>query len=320
MAYTIDRLVTHGDEGPAGTAQRAWSQWCSDVHGQLEMTFAGNKFRGRVVRQATDGYAITAWTCDAEQIKRGSRCIRADPRGTYEVLVPIREQLFIGRDDADLPLEPGEIALVPTDSPLAFAHHDATSGLSLMVPVERIDQRVGRAEGGATCRISSNPLAAIASELLLSTYRRREELTAAAFDAVCDRAIDLVCLAMNGEVEPPGADGAATVVARVRRHVRAHATDPDLTLGDVAKAVGWSTRYVQAALAKDGLSVRTLIRQERLALARSRLADPMLRDRTIEWVAHTVGFTSASAFSKAYRREFGMTPGDTRSAGRAADE
>lgn len=317
MTYTIDRLVTHGDEGPSGAAQRAWSDWCSDVHGQLDMTFAGNEFRGKVVRQATDAYAITAWTCDSEHIRRGRRCIRADPRGMYEAVVPIRQQLFIGRDEADVPLEPGELALVPIDNPLAFAHHDATSGLSLMVPVERVDQRLGSAEGGGTCRISSNPLAAIASELLLSTYRRREQLTAAAFDAVCDRAIDLICLAMNGEVEPPGADASAAVVARVRRHVRAHATDPDLTLADVAKAVGWSTRYVQAALAKEGLSVRTLIRQERLALARARLADPMLRNRTIEWVAHTVGFTSASAFSKAYRREFGMTPGDTRSAARS---
>ena len=98
------------------------------------------------------------------------------------------------------------------------------------------------------------------------------------------------------------------VRAAVLRYVRAHATEPDLSLPAVAAAVGWSARHIQAVLSRTGESFSDAVRGERLDLARDRLTDPRWAARGISFIADSVGYGSASAFSTAFSRRFGRSP------------
>ncbi|WEL95043.1 helix-turn-helix domain-containing protein, partial [Tsukamurella tyrosinosolvens] len=51
-----------------------------------------------------------------------------------------------------------------------------------------------------------------------------------------------------------------------------------------------------------------VVRGERLDLARDRLTDPRWAARGISFIADSVGYGSASAFSTAFGRRFGRTP------------
>ena len=58
--------------------------------------------------------------------------------------------------------------------------------------------------------------------------------------------------------------------------------------------------------------VAAAIRDARLDRARQRLAAPFDRALSLSQVAHLCGFDNYVSFSHAFRRRFGMSPGDVR--------
>ncbi|WP_165824438.1 AraC family transcriptional regulator [Tsukamurella pulmonis] len=308
MPYTIDGLVTGAERRLTGArAHGAWRDWCSGVHGEFDISFDGDGYRGDVLRQRTDEYQLVSWTSQREHVRRDARSIRNDPRGHYELFMPLKGALHVGGDVTEGALLPGEMVLVSIDSPFVLAHDDDASALALLIPEHRVSRTLGSvAKEGVRLR-GGRGLGRVTRDLAAALIDEREQLTAAEFDAACDRAVDLFCLAASGE-----ADGAGTaddeVRAAVLRHVRAHATEPDLSLAGVAAAVGWSARHIQAVLSRTGETFSDAVRGERLELARDRLTDPRWAAPGIAFIADSVGYGSASAFSTAFNRRFGRTP------------
>ncbi len=147
----------------------------------------------------------------------------------------------------------------------------------------------------------------VTRDLVAALVDERNQLTASEFDAACDRTVDLFCMAVSGNEDGAGsADD--DIRAAVLRYVRAHATDQELCLAEVAAAVGWSTRQIQIVLARTGESFSDAVRTERLDLARDRLTDPRWAARGVAFIAGSVGYGSASAFSTAFTRRFGRSP------------
>ena len=88
-----------------------------------------------------------------------------------------------------------------------------------------------------------------------------------------------------------------------------------LSLAEIARAAGVSTyHFCRYFRAMTGTSVMGYVRARRLSLAAVAVRDG--RDRLIE-IAFDAGFESQEAFTRAFKRAFGMTPGALRR-GRAA--
>lgn len=122
----------------------------------------------------------------------------------------------------------------------------------------------------------------------------------------------------NQVPEPPLPASAAPLdyLACVRRgidHVERH-LDGELALADVARAAGlsqWHFQRIFKALTHETL--KTYIRSRRLACALPALRDP--KSRIIE-IALAAGFESQEAFTRAFHKVYGMTPGQYRQIGR----
>ena len=87
--------------------------------------------------------------------------------------------------------------------------------------------------------------------------------------------------------------------------------DPDLNVaGAVDAAVaGWSVRTVQRRfVAETGLTLSAWVRQARISAA----AELIARGRSIEWVAHRVGYRSVVGFTRSFAEVAGLTPGQWR--------
>ncbi|GAA3528370.1 helix-turn-helix transcriptional regulator [Nocardioides daeguensis] len=311
--YTIDGITTGTGSHPGTSAHEAWRDWCSMVHGEFRVDFPEDSYRGRVRRQRTETFELVSWLGESEYVRRESRGIRRDPRGHYELVMPVQKRLHVGPEGADHALVPGEMALLPIDTPFHLAHDDGLQGLMLLIPFQRIDDRLGTAGHRVHHIVADKGLARVTRDLLLSLVRERDHLTGEEFDAAVDRAVDLVCLAVTGEQPTSSRSGDAAVLGAVRRYVREHATDIDFAVQTMAAAIGWSPRYIQSVLARAGLTATELARTERLELARLRLASPAFDHHSISDVAASVGFQSPSAFTAAFRRHFGATPREVRS-------
>jgi hypothetical protein len=66
----------------------SWTETISRLHGRLSIAAPGD-LRGQVGWQTTDHFQLVHWTSRAEDTRRSSQDVRADPRGTVEFLFPL---------------------------------------------------------------------------------------------------------------------------------------------------------------------------------------------------------------------------------------
>ncbi len=308
--YQLDTFTAQASDAQSIDA---WREWCSSIHGALQISFGDQAFEGHTTRQRTDTYELVNWCSGEEVVARSRRHIRTDERGHYELLVPLHGDQHVGSASPEQQLTPGTIALLPIDSPFHLAHRRGASALTLIVPASRLDDRLSRSHCQTDLRIlGDSGLPRVCRDLLVSLNTSREEISASQFDLICDQVVDLASIAMAGELDIAEETGTEAVFQAVRRHIRENVTDPDLSVATLATAVNWSGRYIQAALTRHGTTATELIRTERLELARIRLTSASFSGHNVAAVGASVGFGSASAFAAAFRRQFGVSPRDVR--------
>lgn len=106
----------------------------------------------------------------------------------------------------------------------------------------------------------------------------------------------------------------AVLTTRIHKVVTEMLADRDLTPDKLCHKVGVSRSHLYKILEPVG-GVSSYIRRKRLLRTRDMLADRS-NDRTISGIAEEWGFTDASAYSRMFKSEFGLSPKDARELGR----
>ncbi len=127
--------------------------------------------------------------------------------------------------------------------------------------------------------------------------------------------LDLVALLVEKSAQDPAhsKELSAVVEARflqIRNVLAATLGDAELTLGEIARRCRLSERTVQQVLRSGGTTFSELLCSMRMEKARKLLQEQPAAK--ILNVAMDVGFTDQSAFSRAFRRWFGIAPADVR--------
>jgi AraC-like DNA-binding protein len=95
------------------------------------------------------------------------------------------------------------------------------------------------------------------------------------------------------------------LLEKINRYVRRHLKEAP-TIGDLAEALGYSVSHMRAVFRTQlGISLGRYIRESRLSHAASLLQSTKT---TISEVAEKSGFASISAFSRAFKRAYGLAP------------
>ncbi|MGI5326393.1 helix-turn-helix domain-containing protein [Actinomadura nitritigenes] len=274
---------------------------------------------------------VLRWSEQIDCVRTAGQARRERADG-YRFLLPLDGELTLVQAGREARLRPGTGGLVtlaepfrigiasghgPAARPRDGSRRDGSARAFVMtIPAREMDRRLRRPSPVATGLDLSAGLGRVVADMVRAVGEERRALSAAQFDAACDRITELLCVIVAGGQRPAAPGHLAEVEAVVRRYVREHATEPGLTGAAVAQDLGWSLRQVQLALQHAGTTPRELIREERLRLVRDRLRNPQDRDVTITDLAHAAGFSSASALSTAFRRRFGVSPRELRHAAR----
>jgi AraC-like DNA-binding protein len=106
--------------------------------------------------------------------------------------------------------------------------------------------------------------------------------------------------------------------AQIKTFIQENYAKPGLSTEDIADHLEVTTRYVQMALAPEGLTPSEYLRVCRLEAARRLLSSSALADHSITEIAFECGFTSSAHFSTEFRKRFGRSPRTFRQSAPAA--
>jgi AraC-like DNA-binding protein len=99
---------------------------------------------------------------------------------------------------------------------------------------------------------------------------------------------------------------------QVADYVEQHLADQDLTPATVATDLHVSPRYLQKLFRLHGMTATAWIRHRGLEQCRQALNDPKNSEKSVATIAGEWGFPDAPYFSRAFRKEYGITPSSVR--------
>lgn len=290
-----------------------WSEHVTSYHCRLDYRYARTgHFDGGTIRQCTDTYQLVEFWSEEIEYVRTARQVRQDPDDDYRLLVPLNGELKVRQDGREARLAPGAGSLITVGAPFELAQPPATRAFILTIPAREVDGPLNRSSPLAAGLDLTAGLGRVVRDVITSVSEQRDTFTRCQFDGICDRIVEMLCMLVTGDDRPDAPGHLAEVEAMVRRYVREHAADPELTGAAMAHALGWSLRQVQVALQRVGTTPRELIREERLRMVRDRLQNPAYQHLSITDLAYQSGFSSVSALSNAFRNRFGASPREIR--------
>jgi AraC-like DNA-binding protein len=274
------------------------------------------------VHEGFDGYneiwplgpmALMRNTAPAMTFERSARHVRRDAIDHWVIRVARsgRSQLRIG--DATFRAGPGRPLLFTLGQPHEGERSEA-DWISLYIPRDSFPE-LSAGLGRLGNRILDVPGAGLLTEYLTMLERRMPRTSLAELPSLVEgtRAMVAACLLSGaGGTADTRRDVEMTRLERIRCVMRQHIASPTLGPEKLCRLAGLSRSQLYRLFEPHGGVARYILAQ-RLRLAHAMLADPECR-LTVAAIAAQVGHFDASAFSRAFRQEFGYTPREARAA------
>ncbi|MGH3349897.1 MAG: AraC family transcriptional regulator [Nocardioides sp.] len=242
-------------------------------------------------------------------VERPAALVKEMPARSIAVYASLRGEANLEYAGRRKVIRPGQLLVCDVDEPFVRGFGHGLDELAVKVPLETFALRTGLASMPSPLVVDAGPGQDPHGRALVQMVGRalRSDRPMPADEGTV---LDLVSvIATAGKVSLATAHRAAA-----KAFIEDHLADPGLSATGIAAGAGISERHLSRLFADAGTSVPRHILGRRLELAHSMLAagaDP--RIRTVD-VAETCGFTSASYFSHAFRKRFGIAAGDVRRA------
>jgi len=237
----------------------------------------------------------------------------SDENGAVKFLFLEEGECLVEQDGRSVTLGSGQWCAIDKSLPYFTASSLSTRQLALSLPKRRlagwqngIRQALVMPQGflqGAGHVLHESAVAAINAATVLG---RRDRVR------LGDALVHILNMAWHADPEV-----ASARTRRARRHavmdyVERNLADPDLDIGRIAQALGYSKRTLHKLFADDAMTLSRLIWNRRLEHCRQQLLDPAQARRSITEIAHSWGFSDSQHFSRAFKGRFGVAPRDFR--------
>jgi len=278
----------------------------------------GPDFRGRsAVQELSEGLTLSRshFRAPVSLVRTGRMVARASADNVMVFCIYKAGRGRVRQHDRLVELAAGTGILIEARRPYDRVSQTETRCMNLRFSRELLPLRT--AEITEVCARSMNPAAPAMQ--MLSGYLGRlfevaDELTAPQRLDAGRAAIDLLAMTLR-DVTPsvPGGDGPEGVLLdMMQTHVREHLSEPHMRVEELARRHHVSLSHVYALFDRIGTTPAAYLREQRLIAARVMLSDPRYARLGTSDIAAAVGFLDRRTFERAFRRQYGMTPGGWR--------
>jgi AraC-like DNA-binding protein len=294
----------------------AWRSWHNRTFDGSPAAPSKSGFLARSDAATMDGLALIRISMPAMRVMRTRALIRRNPVDHWCVTVGLRAETRLAIGDATL--------VAPARSPFVVSLADEM--VSERGPDERLQLYLSRDSfpdlapllDAARGAVLTGPHGTMLAEFL-ELLDRNLPLIDGASAAPLKHAVGAMIVACLS----PSSDRIAAAssqlelgrLEKVRRIVRQELRSPKIGPAALCRHIGMSRSALYRLMEGQG-GVMGYIRRQRLLESRAMLGDPGC-DRSIAAIAEEFCFSDAADFSRAFRREFGLTPSDVRAAAKA---
>ena len=233
-------------------------------------------------------------------------------------LVQIEGSATVAQGERTAEIGPGDLCLMRSGRPLAMCLEGPFQIALVEAPEDEIADRfpLWRAAMLTPIRGTSG-VPAVFCDAVRSVHRWQDTLGGAGSDGLADALIDLlgalVCFAV-----PANNDCLQQSLFqkdRIKKVIQLNLRNPELDVDFIAESVGLSPRQVHRLFADEGMSLMRWVWVQRLEQCYRELGQDESGKRSISDLAYTWGFTDQAHFSRAFRKQFGISPRDVRRRG-----
>lgn len=291
--------------------EEAWREWFRPI---FEVISAGPASEGfAAVNQVwrLGELATSRVAGPASRVVRGRAHLRSNPVDHWILGYSERGSMTIRTGNGVARPPPGRPYLWSLAEPTEYVRTEAEM-TGIFLPRDTFRDLAGVLDL-AVGAVFDSPLGQILGDFILTLERHAPRLTAADLPRLTRAVGSLVaaCIAPSPErlAESRGPIDVGRM-ERLRQTVRKHLRSPRLGPNTLGRLVGVSRSQLYRLLAETG-GVARYIQRQRLVEAYRILSDPE-STTPIFAIAEELCFEDASSFSRAFRREFEMSPSDVR--------
>lgn len=168
---------------------------------------------------------------------------------------------------------------------------------------------------------AKTPMASLLRTYLLSMHEQAGSMGFSEGALLTEPTLDLLGATLNAvpdnRAEHHVAVNAAMLIA-IKKYINSNLEYPDLSSDTIARALNVSRAKLYRICEPLG-GIQNYIRQQRLRRALTGLMSPGYSHLTIAQIGARWGFEESSSFTRAFRREFGLSPTDAREQNRSGD-
>ncbi|MEU3985335.1 helix-turn-helix domain-containing protein [Streptomyces sp. NPDC026672] len=296
-----------------------WRELICDTFVQLSLSPTRDEsFAGRITHADLSTFEISTVRAGGQRVRRTSRLIARDGGEYLLAGIQTHGRGRIEQDGRVVEIEQGSMALFDSTRPYTLHFDDAFEQIVVQFPLRDLLVESGlRDVGDLTARrLTADTHAGVVAQYFHGLSRVYEADPRAGMAlAAHGRSLMASSLALSTGRSGQGGTGTTGALARERvmAFLRAHHTDPGLSVDDVARACTISRRALYRLFEASPGGIVTLLRRIRVDHARALLhADPA---RSLESIALACGFGGERQFYRVFRQETGTTPGEFRASG-----
>jgi AraC-like DNA-binding protein len=227
-----------------------------------------------------------------------------------KLLLQIGGRCRVEQEGRAVELDPGSWCVYDSWRPYGISNFDDVEQIVIQIPRDQIiDRSLQRLDEPFLADPSRSAMAQIAASFIRS-YADPELAPNDGDEFLAETTIGFVrhVLHADGSQRRAPQNPSSALRARIRKYILSHLSNPDLSIDQIASAMGCSKRYLHQVFAPGNLTIERCIWQLRIEQCCKALADPAQSRKSVSAIAFEWGFNSSAHFSRLFKSQVGMAP------------